>query len=1200
MVCAGFTNRKNTFLNKLVALTGGWEDWQIVRGMARLEKQRLAGTRVASELAAANTDIRAGCAAVHGAGYQGDFALMHGGYIMVALCYLKYNSYLTADTIDQAGATNTLKAVGRQYRNRVFNTISADSVNFDIFNFNPWNPVTAGVSYNGTLNHKLAYITGGLLMAEMFYDESYRGKIGKDIWATDNTSSSLSYWHYFRDAWYRWMGPWSNGQANHFASDPLGTEKDGISYAHVHLGFQLLLRDLVEGDIAFTDQIEIMCDRLMLDYAEDSVRNLHTGAKQRAYHQSHITGDPMWPTNYLLFDNLGGEIFGGSGLVNWGRQAHMAVTFCDYNPLHLRFPRAIVEIAREKNNGYMVRENSDRDQANWVENDFALGMYSNGRSQGEDVVGGFWATTPAAMTGAAIIPFTGTGPFGKKRAAKDCRGVFSRRIAITRFYSASVAGGAAHPRQRLYVLNSGANVFSEFDVASDWIIARRSTHRGRDVFVAVRMAGATKATYAGEFDTQPEGTPGSPAIGNDPHVGGTLYQFGGTANNPLVWEISTSQDETWDAFRTRIKAAGNQPVISGTRCTYRSSKTGIALDFDMSSMTATGHRNQGTAVNYGAFDHGTHAGLDSPYEWTNAVNSYRLSIRTGSYSTDMNWNPSGGGVAVREFPNKTNETVGGASGPVNPVTARALFIDGQLKDAFDPAGKAGPTVDWDTTEYAVGSHNLQAMWGLQDGTQIFSPIRRHNISINTDPDAVARNRLKTKVGSLVDPSLRTRYEIVMGRPMQEMGRFAPTAAWGLNGDGTTAPGSFLRYWENLVDECNVRAAAGDMARVWVACPMLTDTSINAGDARTLAYGANGGYNPILTKWGQILAGLTHKRMVGIRLGWEGAGGWFRWGLRNTVNGTPAEAAIQYAAYWRVIHNQVRTATGTGFSEIHWDWNAIGEVGFNLPWRAEWEAAWPGDAYVNVVSIDAYHQIRFVQGWTNSAGANIHVPLRDALQWVSNFAAAHGKKTGFSEGSPFVWKYKSSEVHHQLGLTSGESSSNVAFARDLIDWGLAEAAVDRLSHLLIFERDKYEEGFFMFVTGIGNTSARQQGEERTDPLLKLLHPWEHKRRTSDNFYAFVNPAGDVTYRAAALPVPAGYEVYGIPGAVPRPSSTNGVYGAGGVTDPELVPPDTLGHRANVYTATAGGRPGGPRGTLNGHTPAPFLLTFWLDELGGPVT
>jgi hypothetical protein len=758
---------------------------------------------------------------------------------------------------------------------------------------------------------------------------------------------------------------------------------------------------------------------------------------------------------------------------------------------------------------------------------------------------------------------------------------------------------------RLYVLNESPNAFTEVDTTSDgsgWLFARKTTHGGREVFVGVRQCGGTRSAI--DLTNAP-----SNQQGNDPQPngsdaeGGTTFQF--QNNNPLAWEVSTSADESWSTFKSRLMA--NDPVVSGTRITFTSTKLGTTLDFDASSFTARTHKINGSAVDYATFDHGTHIESTGGYSWNNPKDAYEASARTNDFFCNWNWDPNNNNsVGVLERPNKTHGQVGGGTGPINPVVARAAIIDGALAGVFDPDGKAGDTYTWNTASYSVGPHNLEAEYVLQDDTSIRSPIRRHNVGVGSDPDAVARNRLKTKVGSFVDPTLRQRYEIVMGRPMQEMGRFSPDKEWGTKSTATvrSAVGSHMRYWEDIVADCNARYASGDRARVWVAVPPLMAAALHTGDARTLNEGVAGTYDEKIAQIGQVLAGLTDKKMVGIRWGWEGTATWYRWGLMSGVNGTPAESALAFKNYWIRYHDIIDDNVGTGAGDIEWDWNGTGGMPFNTiggvtAEKNAWEASYPGDDYVDVVSIDAYHNWQFVQGWTNSAGTVTHVPITTSLTWVSNWAAAHGKKTALSEGSPWCWKWSAGAVHEQVALRSGEHASNIDFARRLLDWGLAEARANRLSHILIFERDKYDEGFFSFVVGIGDTSARATGVERTGAQIKLLHPWEHKKSGS-NFVFRRTSDGAILTQATAWPPPTGSTVVGIPGAVPRPASTDGTYGAGGITDPAGIPPDTLGFRADVYTATASGQPGGPRGTNNGQTPAPDLLDFWLTQVGGPLT
>ena len=116
----------------------------------------------------------------------------------------------------------------------------------------------------------------------------------------------------------------------------------------------------------------------------------------------------------------------------------------------------------------------------------------------------------------------------------------------------------------------------------------------------------------------------------------------------------------------------------------------------------------------------------------------------------------------------------------------------------------------------------------------------------------------------------------------------------------------------------------------------------------------------------------------IRLGWEFNGDWMPWA-----------AAGQEADFINAFRNvsEIFDSVSDRFRTV-WDVN-IG--GGNM----DPAAAYPGDAYVDVVGLDIYYNTLW-DSVDAQAAFDYSVSRPFGLQWVADFAAAHGKPTAISE------------------------------------------------------------------------------------------------------------------------------------------------------------------------------------------------------------
>jgi hypothetical protein len=151
--------------------------------------------------------------------------------------------------------------------------------------------------------------------------------------------------------------------------------------------------------------------------------------------------------------------------------------------------------------------------------------------------------------------------------------------------------------------------------------------------------------------------------------------------------------------------------------------------------------------------------------------------------------------------------------------------------------------------------------------------------------------------------------------------------------------------------------------------------IPANSGGTLAAGATGAYNSYFVTLAQTLVAGGEGNAY-LRLGWEFDGNWY-----PSWDADAASAEADFAAYFDQIVTAMRSVPGEHF-EFVWnpDASAFTQAGYNVA------LAYPGNAYVNVIGLDAYDE-----SWLNpltptNAWDNTTLP---ALSAAHAFAAAHG-------------------------------------------------------------------------------------------------------------------------------------------------------------------------------------------------------------------
>jgi hypothetical protein len=154
-----------------------------------------------------------------------------------------------------------------------------------------------------------------------------------------------------------------------------------------------------------------------------------------------------------------------------------------------------------------------------------------------------------------------------------------------------------------------------------------------------------------------------------------------------------------------------------------------------------------------------------------------------------------------------------------------------------------------------------------------------------------------------------------------------------------------------------------------------------GAVGTLAQGATGAYNSYYVTLAQTLVagGLSNAYL---RLGWEFDGSWMPWAA------TSPSSEASFASYFQQIVAAMRSVPGEQFRFV---WNpdagAFTQSGYSVA------AAYPGNAYVDVIGLDEYDQSWATPQTPANAWASTALPALTAAQ---QFASANGKPLAFGE------------------------------------------------------------------------------------------------------------------------------------------------------------------------------------------------------------
>jgi len=199
--------------------------------------------------------------------------------------------------------------------------------------------------------------------------------------------------------------------------------------------------------------------------------------------------------------------------------------------------------------------------------------------------------------------------------------------------------------------------------------------------------------------------------------------------------------------------------------------------------------------------------------------------------------------------------------------------------------------------------------------------------------------------------------------------------------------------------------------VW-GVPMLpcgspdTQCSTNVSDYDLVASGGADGYFQTLAK-NMVAAGFGSSY---IRLGWEFNATWMGWSICNQGGSGLTSWAHDFVPAFRNIVTSMRSVSGANFKFI---WNPIVSSADGCP-GGNLEKFYPGDKYVDVVSLDVYDEVgqqtSNSERWAdllNGVNGGQWTPVQpDAiggqsfkgygLTWLAAYGKEHGKLIGLPE------------------------------------------------------------------------------------------------------------------------------------------------------------------------------------------------------------
>jgi Ca2+-binding RTX toxin-like protein len=183
----------------------------------------------------------------------------------------------------------------------------------------------------------------------------------------------------------------------------------------------------------------------------------------------------------------------------------------------------------------------------------------------------------------------------------------------------------------------------------------------------------------------------------------------------------------------------------------------------------------------------------------------------------------------------------------------------------------------------------------------------------------------------------------------------------------------MRDWDKFEG-----SAAGYARDVWsqIDRPVLWSIPLVVQGA-SLELGATGAYNAHFLKVAQWINSYSTGDEIHIRPGWEFNGYWMPWSAKGHEQA--------YIDTFRQLVDTFRSVS----DRFVFEWNVnSGDYGMDPA------TCYPGDAYVDFIGMDFYQDPAWAT--TPQSAWNNMVNRPYSLQWLEDFADAHGKPTAYSE------------------------------------------------------------------------------------------------------------------------------------------------------------------------------------------------------------
>jgi hypothetical protein len=299
---------------------------------------------------------------------------------------------------------------------------------------------------------------------------------------------------------------------------------------------------------------------------------------------------------------------------------------------------------------------------------------------------------------------------------------------------------------------------------------------------------------------------------------------------------------------------------------------------------------------------------------------------------------------------------------------------------------------------------------------------------DADPGVIEDTAIGTGVGKVSYSGTRTRCGGCAPDPPNHSFRYSLQAGgepWlsGANGDPLITPvdvDAFCAFRGNLCDVAQVYVArdswqtivgqsfiysnfAGWPGKLVISVPPFPETGASLQTCATGAYDNN------WRQFGQTLNATGRQNSI-VRLAWEANGNWYPW------SGTDP------TAYVNCYRHVVDATRSTANPDPQFDWTINSHYSQNPPSHNPLDL-YPGDQWVDIVSIDAYdqyppsHTLDQFNAQANATGG---------ITWLYDFARSHGKLFGVPE-----WGVASG-----AGENGGDDNANyIQFMRD---WMVARA------------------------------------------------------------------------------------------------------------------------------------------------------------------